>query len=85
MYQITFKDSANKELQKIDKLTIAKIVIPINALSKSPRPIGVKKLKGLSEDLFRIRVGNYRIVYSINDIIKIVNIRRIGHREDIYR
>ena len=85
MYQITFKDSANKELQKIDKLTIAKIVIPINALSKSPRPIGVKKLKGLSEDLFRIRVGNYRIVYSINDIIKIVNIRRIGHRKDIYR
>jgi mRNA interferase RelE/StbE len=85
MYQITFKDSAYKELQKLSKPFINKIVAAIDELKRNPRPIGVKKLKDSSEDLYRIRVGDYRIVYAINDGIKIVNIRRIGHRKDIYR
>jgi mRNA interferase RelE/StbE len=54
-------------------------------LANNPRPIGVKKLKDSSEDLYRIRVGDYRVIYTINDGIRIVNILRIGHRKDIYK
>ena len=85
MYQITFKQSANKELQQIPKTVIGKIVHAIEGLETEPRPVGVKKLKGSEEDLYRIRVGDYRIIYAINDTIKIVNIRKIGHRKDIYK
>ena len=85
MYQITFKDSASKELQRLSKSVVTKIASAINELSENPRPSGVKKLKDSSEDLYRIRVGDYRIIYVIDDGIKIVNIRRLGHRKDIYR
>ncbi len=85
MYQITLKDSANKELQRLSKAVVTKITIAINGLSQNPRPNGVKKLKDSDEDLYRIRVGDYRIIYVIDDGIKIVNIRRIGHRKDIYK
>lgn len=85
MYQITFKQSANKELQQIPKSVIGKIVDAIQGLETEPRPVGVKKLKGSNEDLYRIRVGDYRIIYAISDTIKIVNIRKIGHRKDIYK
>ena len=51
----------------------------------NPRPDRVKKLKGISEDLYRIRQGNYRVVYAIDDKVKIVDIRQIGKRKDIYR
>ncbi|MDE3142746.1 MAG: type II toxin-antitoxin system RelE/ParE family toxin [Bacteroidota bacterium] len=85
MYKITFKDSASKELQRLSKSVIKKIVFSINELSENPRPNGVKKLKDSNENLYRIRVGDYRIIYVIDDGIKIVNIRRIGHRKDIYR
>lgn len=85
MYQITFKESASKELQRLSKSVIKKIIFSINELSENPRPSGVKKLKDSNENLYRIRVGDYRIIYVIDDGIKIVNIRRIGHRKDIYR
>lgn len=54
-------------------------------LANNPRPIGSKKLKGASENLWRIRIGDYRVVYLIEDSIKIIEIRKIGHRKDIYR
>jgi len=57
----------------------------INGLAENPRPSGVKKLKGISEDLYRIRSGDYRVIYSISDQIRIVDIRKIGHRKDIYK
>lgn len=85
MYQITFKDSASKELQRLSKPIVTKIVSAINGLIENPRPSGVKKLKDSNENLFRIRVGDYRIIYVIDGGIKIVNIRRIGHRKDIFR
>jgi mRNA interferase RelE/StbE len=84
MYKITFKNSAYKELERLPKSTVRKIVIAINDLEVDPKPVGVKKLKD-SKDLYRIRVGDYRVIYSINEEIKIVNILRIGHRKDIYK
>ncbi len=85
MYTISIKPSALKELSKLPKATVKKAEKAISALAENPRPDGVKKLKGSEEDLYRIRVGDYRIIYSIEEEIKIVDILKIGHRKDIYR
>ena len=85
MYTISIKPSALKELSKLPKVTVKKAEKAIDSLANNPRPIGVKKLKGSDEDLYRIRVGDYRIIYSIEDEIKIVDILKIGHRKEIYK
>ncbi len=83
-YMIVISDSALKQLERIPKPYTKKIGQVIDRLAESPRPSGVKKLKGMTEDLYRVRVGDYRIIYSIDDVIKVVDIRKIGHRKDIY-
>jgi mRNA interferase RelE/StbE len=85
MYIITFKESALKELSALQKPVIKKIARAIDKLGENPRPSGVKKLSGSNENLYRIRAGDYRVVYVIEDVVKIVNVRKIGHRKDIYR
>ena len=85
MYTIAINPSALKELSKLPKATVKKAEKAIDSLANNPRPIGVKKLKGSDEDLYRIRVGDYRIIYSIEDEIKIIDILKIGHRKEIYR
>lgn len=82
-YKILIKPSAKKELEKLPKKDIQKIVVKIQDLSADPRPVGSEKLSG--DDKFRVRQGNYRIVYSIEDDKLIVFIVKIGHRRDIYR
>jgi mRNA interferase RelE/StbE len=85
MYSILISPSALKELQRLQKPDVKKIGKIINGLALDPRPVGVKKLKGGSEELYRIRSGDYRVIYSIEDEIKVVDIRKIGHRKDIYK
>lgn len=62
-YQIRFKNSAYKELFKLPKDAIRRISLAIDELENNPRPMGGKKLKGSEVDLWRIRVGNYRVIY----------------------
>lgn len=83
-YQLTFKKSAAKELRKLSKPVKTWVIQAIDKLAKEPRPAEVKKLKGLSQDLWRIRVGDYRIIYSISDKIRVINVRKVGHRRDVY-
>ncbi len=83
MYRIEVTRSAQKELLKISAPYNQKIVNAIEALSEDPRPDDVKKLKG--QEAFRIRVADYRIIYTIEDTIKIVEVIRIRHRRDVYR
>ena len=83
-YQVIFKKSAAKEIKKLSKPTKTRVIQVIDNLAEEPRPAEVKKLKGLSQDLWRIRVGDYRIIYTIKDQIRVVNIRKVGHRRDIY-
>jgi mRNA interferase RelE/StbE len=83
-YEIIFSNSARKELSKIEPLNRQRIADSINELSDNPRPYGYIKLKGISEDIFRIRVGSFRILYAIDDQIKIVDIRKIADRKDVY-
>jgi len=60
-----------------------RVLAAIKALAQSPRPAGVTKLRG--EDLWRIRVGDYRVVYAIEDQRLVVTIVRVGHRREVYR
>jgi len=85
MYTIIFKSSALKELEQFPKQVVKRIVPAIDKLAIDPRPTGVKKLKGSNEDLYRIRVGDYRVLYTVKDIIRIVTIIRVGNRKDIYK
>lgn len=83
-YKVEFTRSAEKELRKIDKSKVAAIYGEIERLEFNPRPYGVKKLVG-ADRTYRIRVGNYRIVYEIEDDVLLVLIIRIAHRKDVYR
>lgn len=83
MYNITFKKSAEKEIYKLPAPIAKRVSVAIDKLAQNPRPVGSKKLEGQKENLWRIRIGDYRII-SIEDEIKIVEIRKIGHRKDIY-
>jgi len=83
-YQIEIKHSARKEIEYLPKRDQRRIIAVIEKLSGNPRPEGVRKLTG-AEDLYRIRVGDYRIVYQICDKKLVVWVIRIGHRKDIYK
>ena len=82
-YRIEIKKSAIKELHSIPKNDLQKIVAEIKSLSDDPRPMGCIKLPG--SERYRIRQGNYRVLYSIEDEILTVYVVKIGHRKDIYR
>ena len=83
MYSITFARSARKELQKLDRKIAARIFNRIENLLIDPRPSGCKKLKGQNL-LWRIRISDYRVVYSINDNDRVIDIIIIRHRNDVY-
>lgn len=83
-YAIRISKQALKELERLPEKEIRKISAAINNLSDNPRPSGCKKLKGEKEYLWRIRVGNYRIIYSIEEDVKIIDVRKIGDRKNIY-
>ena len=82
-YLISFARSASKELEALPNALIIKIINKIETLSKSPRPVGCRKLQG-SNHLWRIRVGQYRVVYSVDDRAKAVDIMTVRHRSQAY-
>ena len=83
-YAVTLARSARKELQALDRAVATRVLKRIEALAKSPRPSGCKKLEG-AENLWRIRVGDWRVVYSIDDSALVIDISVIRHRRDVYR
>ena len=83
-YNIKWKKSALKELMKINKTTIPKIVSVVQKLALEPHPANSKKLFG-AEHTFRIRVGNYRIICSVIESELIIEIVKVGHRKNIYK
>jgi mRNA interferase RelE/StbE len=85
MFSIRILRDAEKDLAKIPSAALKKIFPAIKSLAINPRPKGCKKLKGMDEYLWRIRIGDYRVVYSIEEEIRIVEVRKVGHRNDIYR
>lgn len=84
-YALRIKASAARELEAIDGApTRRKIVETIQALANDPRPVACKKLAG-RDAAYRLRVGDYRIVYAVNDREVVVEIIKIGHRREVYR
>ena len=82
-YRLLIKPSAAKELEQIPKKDRQRIVARIDALAEQPTPSGCEKLSG--QDRYRIRQGDYRAVYSIDDQDRTVRIVKIGHRREVYR
>ena len=82
-YSLKIKPSAAKELDALSDTLFARIDRKILALADNPRPAGCQKLKGY-KDLWRIRVGDYRVVYTIDDARLLVEITRVRHRRDVY-
>jgi mRNA interferase RelE/StbE len=77
------KSSAQKELDKLDDAVFARIDRKILALAANPRPTGCKKLRGY-KDQWRIRVGDWRVVYIVDDGAKAVIVTRVAHRREVH-
>ncbi len=82
-YKIEIKRSAVKELKRLLKNDLQKVLSRIERLSKNPRPADCQKLS--SQEKYRIRQGVYRILYSIEDNVLVVYIVKVGHRKNVYR
>lgn len=83
-YAITFAQSAVKELEKLTDTVVNRVFPKIELLAIEPRPYGTRKLTG-ETNLWRIRVGDYRVVYHINDETRTVDIVAVRHRREAYR
>lgn len=83
-YRITYKKSVEKDLRKLPADHLRAIVQKITLLAAGPRPVGTVKLRG-SSNLFRMRHGDYRVVYQIADEELIVLVIKVGHRREVYR
>jgi mRNA interferase RelE/StbE len=82
-YVVEVKPSARKELERLPDTVLARALRKMESLGENPRPAGCKKLKGY-RDLWRIRVGDWRILYVIDDGAKLVSVTRIAHRREVY-
>ena len=80
-YRIEIRPAALKDLAALDRPVQRRIAAAIDALAATPRPSGVKKLEG-AEDLYRIRVGDYRVIYAIDDRVLVVLVVRVRHRRE---
>lgn len=83
-YRIEYGSEARRNLKKLDPFMQRRILSRIEELADDPRPHGVETLAG-PERLYRVRVGDYRIVYAIEDRALVVLVVRVGHRREVYR
>ena len=83
-YSITFARSARKELERLPGDTAERILAKIESLAGNPRPVGVIKLHG-QKNLWRLRAGDFRVIYAIDDFAKLVDVSIIRHRREVYR
>ena len=83
-YSITFARSARKELERLSPEITARVIGKVETLSENPRPVGATKLRG-QKNLWRLRVGDYRVIYSIDDTASAVDVSIVRHRREVYR
>jgi mRNA interferase RelE/StbE len=82
-YRVALSASAEKELYGLPAKVVARVVARLEGLAPAPRPPGCKKLKG-GDNEWRIRVGDYRVVYEIDDSARTVDVTRVAHRREVY-
>jgi mRNA interferase RelE/StbE len=83
-YEVEVSRTAEKQLRKLARADQVRVIAAIQKLAVDPRPQGCRKLAGY-DDVFRIRVGTYRVIYSITDRRLQIIVLKVGHRKDIYR
>lgn len=84
MYRVLLERAAEKDLNRLSSEIHDRVITAIQALASNPRPPGCRKLAGSKSD-WRIRVGDYRVIYEIADEIRVVRINRVRHRREVYR
>lgn len=84
-YRVIVSAKAEKDMMRLPLQERKKLANKIDLLANEPRPTGSLKMQGRSEALWRIRSGNYRILYAIDDEVRIVDVRKVGHRREVYR
>ncbi len=82
-YTVVFTRAARKDLDRLDRQTLRRIATVIDALEHEPRPVGCLKVRS-EENVWRIRVGDWRVGYQIDDAAREVTIIRVGHRNEFY-
>ncbi|MBI4309410.1 MAG: type II toxin-antitoxin system RelE/ParE family toxin [Candidatus Omnitrophica bacterium] len=82
-YSIEIKKSAAKEIETLPKHHLQAVIQKIHSLADNPRPPGCEKLS--AQDKYRVRCGDYRILYTIEDMVLTVCVVKVGHRRDVYR
>ena len=82
-YSITVKRSATRELRRIPKRDLRRVAKRIRSLATEPRPCGCEKLS--AQERYRVRQGDYRVVYSVDDAERVVCVVKVGHRREVYR
>lgn len=82
-YTVCIKRSAEKEMDRLSARTFERVAEVILRLERDPRPPGTQKLRGVQD--YRLRVGQYRILYVIDDRERVVEVIAVGHRRDVYR
>lgn len=84
MYRVFLERAAEKQLKQLSAKVHNRVIAAIKELAEKPRPTGCRKLTG-SENDWRIRVGDYRVVYEIDDTTQEVRVNRVRHRREVYR
>lgn len=84
-YKILWRPSVKKDLKALPETTVQAILAIVDSLAINPYPANTKKLKGTTKPCFRVRTGNYRIIYEVHNQELIIDIIEVGHRKDIYR
>ena len=83
-YGVVVARSAEKEIGDLPPAVLSRIRRAIDRLAINPRPSGCKKLRE-ARNRWRVRVGDYRIIYTVNDLRQLIDIERVRHRKDVYR
>ena len=82
-YEVLIKPAAQRQLKKLPRTVQADLIALIEQLAQDPKPPGCKKLKG-RQGQYRVRLGDYRVIYSIEEEALVVRVIKVGHRRDIY-
>jgi mRNA interferase RelE/StbE len=84
MYRVLLERAAEKDLSRLPTEIHDRVIEAVQELAANPRPVGCRKLTGSKHD-WRIRAGDYRVVYEIADVIRVVRVNRVRHRREVYR
>ena len=84
MYRVLIERAAERDLSRLSSRLHERVIAALQALKKNPRPPGCRKLTGTEND-WRIRVGDYRVVYEIDDQVRVLRVNRVRHRREVYR